>query len=126
MNALSQIPASRFLTATGQLLAGLLFIFWGALFIEHLSEWLLHRGGPWPPPGVRLARVLHFAMPVGLTLMLWRADVGTLATVVATVAFFSVIGMRTFPMMALLNLSPILFFGIARVAGRESLRPLAQ
>lgn len=125
MNDPMRIHVRWILSSLGKLLAVLLALFWGAFFMEHLGEWFLNRGGPWPPPWVWLGQGLHALMIVGLILMLWREDIGTWATVIATIAFFGVIcGTRSFPFIALLNGLPILCFGLARIVARRGISPV--
>jgi hypothetical protein len=100
---------------TGRIFATLLFLFWGSFFVEHLAEWFLRGGGQYPPVRVWIAQALHFAMLVGLAL-LWRWErIGTVVLLAATVAFFSIIGLRTFPWIALLNVIPVLCFTLSWV-----------
>ena len=90
----------------------LLFLFWGAFFLEHLQEWFLRQDGRFPPPVVWLGQLLHLAMLVGLGLIVFRPAWGATVTVLATVLFFSSIGYRGFPYIALLNLPPVIFAAV--------------
>src|SRR5262249_46623303 len=67
----------------GRTLALLLFLFWGAFFLEHLAEWFLGPQGA-PPLRVWVSQVLHLGMVVGLALMLRWDRLGALVTVLAT------------------------------------------
>src|SRR5262245_60505585 len=106
----------------GRTLALLLLLFWGAFFLEHLSEWFLGPQGA-PPLWVWVSQVLHLGMLVGLALMLWRDRLGALVTALATTAFFASIGVYRFPWIALLNLLPIAGFAVAWPLHRPPARP---
>ena len=100
----------------GRLTAVLLFLFWGAFFVEHMSEWFLRSNARFPPAGVWVQQLAHFGMLVGLGLMLKWERLGGLVLLIATVAFFGGIGMHRFPFVALVNVLPIALFGIYRLA----------
>ena len=91
----------------GRILAALLFLFWGAFFLKHLSEWFLHPGENFPPLSVWVSQAFHFVMLIGLAMMLKWEKLGALVTVIGTASFFSSIGCRGFPLIALINLLPI-------------------
>jgi hypothetical protein len=92
-----------------QICALLLFLFWGAFFLDHLQEWFLRQDGQLPPSSVWLGQLLHLAMLLGLGLTIFRPAWGAMVSVVATVLFFSAIGYKGFPYIALLNLPPVIF-----------------
>jgi hypothetical protein len=94
----------------GRLTALLLVLFWGAFFVEHLSEWFLRGDGRYPPPQVWVGQALHFLMLAGFGLMLKWDRLGTVVMLVASIAFFASIGMNRFPYFALINLLPVAFF----------------
>lgn len=96
----------------GRGLAVLLFLFWGAFFVEHLSEWFFDPRG-FPPPWLWFCMALHFGMIAGLALSVWKEWPGVAVTVIATVGFFSSIGMHRFPWLALLNALPAACFLLA-------------
>ncbi len=95
-----------------RILAAILFLFWGAFFVEHLGEWFLQSEQGFPPVSVWIGQALHFVILLGLGMMLNWDRLGSLVTIVGTVAFFSAIGYRGFPFIALLNLLPIGLFGV--------------
>ncbi len=95
---------------TGRGLSLLLFLFWGAFFVEHMGEWFIAPKQGYPPPHVWVAQALHASILAGLLMMLRWDRVGTLLMAASTVAFFSVIGMNRFPWVALLNTLPLPFF----------------
>lgn len=90
----------------GRLTATLLLLFWGAFFVEHTSEWFLRPGGQFPPFSVWFLQLAHFAMLVGLSLIVKWERLGGLILVLASIAFFGGIGMHRFPFIALINLVP--------------------
>jgi hypothetical protein len=96
----------------GRTLAILLALFWGAFFLEHLS-WFANPANGLPPTRVWIAQALHGVMIAGLLVMSWKDKPGTAFTIVATASFFTWIGMKSFPFLALLNLLPIAFFAVS-------------
>jgi len=100
----------------GRAAAVLLFLFWGAFFVEHLSEWFISAGGHYPPAWVWLQMFAHFAMLAGLALMVKWDRLGSLVLAIATVGFFGGIGLRSFPYIALLNLIPVVLFSLRWIA----------
>lgn len=95
---------------SGRILAMLLFLFWGAFFLEHLTKWFLCPIESLPPLSVWVSQTLHLVMLIGLAMMLKWEKLGALVMVIGTTAFFSTIGYRGFPFIALINLLPIGFF----------------
>ena len=106
----------------GRMLALLLFLFWGAFFLEHLSEWFLGPQGA-PPLRVWVGQGLHLVMLVGLVLMLRWDGLGAVVTAVGTTAFFAAIVFRGVPWIALINLLPIACFVVAWSLSRSPARP---
>jgi hypothetical protein len=96
-----------------------LCLFWGAFFIEHLQEWFLTENMARLPAFVWIAQGLHLLMIVSLALLIFRPTWGAVMTVVSTVAFFSWIGVRTFPYIGLLNLLPVVFVLLSRLFGSQ-------
>jgi hypothetical protein len=66
----------------------------------------------------------HFLMLVGLALMLKWDKAGTLVMIIGTAAFFSTMGWRQFPWIALLNLAPVVLFGLYWLAEWRARRPV--
>jgi len=97
---------------SGRLTALLLFLFWGAFFVEHLSEWFLRAGGRFPTAWVWVQQLFHFAMLVGLGMMVKWDKLGCAVMLAGTVAFFGGIGVLEFPWIALINLVPAGCFGV--------------
>lgn len=104
----------------------LLLFFWGAFFVEHLFEWFLRPDGAFPPASVWVGQFLHLAMLVGLGTIVFFPGWGAVIAAVATASFFSWIGYKGFPYIALLNLPPIVFAAVyvamkpAQHAGRDA------
>jgi hypothetical protein len=103
-----------------RLAAAALFLFWGAFFVEHLAEWFLREDGRFPPAWVWVAQLLHLLMLAGLLFVLVRPGWGALATILATAAFFSWIGVRSFPTIALVNLVPLALLLVAWLLRRDA------
>ena len=102
--------SSAVLRWIGRIFSILLLLFWGAFFLEHLIEWFLHPAEGIPPLPVWVGQTLHLLMLIGLAMMLRWEKPGALVTVIGTVGFFSSIGCRGFPYIALINLLPVGFF----------------
>jgi hypothetical protein len=103
----------------GRVTALLVFLFWGAFFIEHLSEWFLRGDGRYPPPRVWAGQGLHFCVLAGLAMMLKWDRLGAVVTVVSTAAFFLWIGYRGALTLPLINLIPIALFSVYWLARRS-------
>lgn len=103
----------------GRLTALLLLLLWGAFFVEHVSEWFMRPDGRYPPPWVWVGQVLHFLILVGFGLMLKWDRLGTVVMLIATIAFFSSIGMNRFPYFGLINLAPVAFFTVYWLARKS-------
>lgn len=98
---------------SGRAVAGVLFLFWGAFFVEHLQEWFLRAEGRYPPPFVWFTMLFHLAMLVGLLLVMRWDRVGSVVLLAGTAGFFGLIahsgGWKALP-YGLLNLAPVLLF----------------
>jgi hypothetical protein len=103
----------------GRVTALLLFLFWGAFFVEHISEWFLRGGGRYPPPRVWVGQALHFCVLAGLALMLKWDKLGATVTVVSTAAFILWIGYPWALTLPLANLIPIALFTVCWLARRS-------
>jgi hypothetical protein len=96
----------------GRLTALLLLVFWGAFFVEHLTEWFLRGDGRYPPAWVWRQQSFHLVMLVGLGMMLKWERLGAVVMTIGTLAFFAAIGFHTLPVIALYNLVPIACFSV--------------
>ena len=73
----------------------LLFLFWGAFFVEHLA-WFVHPA-EFPPPYVVFLHLLHLTMLVGL-LLGWRWErLGAVVVLGGALGFFSQAAGPNFP-----------------------------
>ena len=73
---------------TARILALGLSVFWGAFFLEHLSEWFLHPAQGLPPFWVWLMMLAHLGILLGM-LALWKWEVGgSLLALAAALTFF--------------------------------------
>ena len=89
----------------GRSLSALIFLFWGAFFVEHLAEWFLRSDGQLPPPFVWAAQFLHLTMLLAFGWSVFRPLSGSFAILLTSAAFFGCI--RAFPSIALINLAPV-------------------
>lgn len=88
---------------TARLFGLLVFLFWGAFFLEHLS-WFSHPS-QLPSPTVFLINSLHFLMLTGLILA-WKWEIpGASMVLIAAFVFFLYAAGRNFP----------LFFGVTAI-----------
>lgn len=104
----------------GRIFAGLLFLFWGAFFIEHLFEWFMHPDQGLPPAWVWVGQILHFTMIIGLAIMIKWYLLGAIVTTIGTVAFFLSIGYKGFPFIAILNAIPIALMSMNWLINKRS------
>jgi hypothetical protein len=103
----------------GRVTAFLLFLFWGAFFIEHLSEWFIRSDGIYPPPGVWISQIFHGLMIAGLLLMLRWHKAGTILLLAGTIGFFGSIGEMDLIPLSLINLVPVAFFTMYQFAQKK-------
>ena len=100
------IPALRWLA---RVWAGLLFLFWGAFFVEHTAEWFV-RGGDWPPLDVSLLHAAHFVMLVGfITGWRWELLGGVLA-LGGAMLFFPQAGGKNATLFTLVSIGPAILW----------------
>jgi hypothetical protein len=96
------VPLTRW---GGRLLGLLLLLFWGAFFVEHLSEWFIRPFPRHPPLKICFYMGLHFLILAGL-LLAWRWEVaGSLLVIGSSLVFFQHVAGANFP----------LFFGVTAV-----------
>ena len=96
----------------GLTISVLLFLFWGAFFLSHLFEWFLNSERESPPMPIWISMAFHQVMLIGLAITIKWDKLGVLITLIGTIAFFSSIGYRGFPYIALLNGVPLIFLGM--------------
>ncbi len=99
--------------------AGLLFV-WAAFFIAHVDEWFVTPAG-YPPAWVWAAMVAHFAIIVGMALLLWSDRAGAVLIVVATAAFIALTGFEwgIIALVAPANLLPVACVAASRLINRS-------
>ncbi len=76
----------------GRLLSALLLLFWGAFFLEHLSEWFLQAEGGFPPTFVWAAQAGHLVMLIGLLIMIRWETPGMIVAYLGASWFAAAIG----------------------------------
>lgn len=104
----------------GRIAAALLFLFWGAFFVEHLAEWFLRGDGRYPPVWVWFQQVFHLGILAGLAAMVKWTRLGTAILVISTSAFIAGIGLNRFSAIALLNAAPVALFAAASLLERRA------
>lgn len=86
----------------------MLFILWGAFFIEHLS-WFTN--GQTPPANIWLLQIAHLALLIGLLMALKWELTGSLVVIVSALAFFlPTAGNRFLPLFLITILPTVMFF----------------
>jgi len=83
------------------------FLFWGAFFLEHLMEWFVKPFPQTPPARVWLGQALHFLMLAGLLVALRWPQVGSPVVVVAAGIFLTRAG-PNFPLFFAATILPVL------------------
>ena len=72
-----------------RLLAAVLFVFWGAFFVEHVREWFIRPLPQSPPPSVWVGQFLHALILVGLLAGFKWERVGGLMIIIASTLFLA-------------------------------------
>ena len=108
---------------SGRALALLLFLFWGMFFLEHLKEWFLHWGGPYPPTRVWIAQLFHLMLVAGFALTFKWERLGSLAIVLGTAGFILSAGFHPIPWFFLLNLAPVACFAVREIVAKRQTAP---
>jgi hypothetical protein len=81
---------------SARVLSVLLFLFWGAFFVEHLA-WFADPHG-WPPVGVISVQFAHLVLLIGLA-MAWKWELlGSILILVSSLVFFSQTAGKNFPL----------------------------
>lgn len=117
MKTTTIVPAGlQLLRWLGRGLIVLVFLLWGAFFVEHVEAWLFH---PWPataPLRIWLAQGLHLVMLIGLALALWRCRLGAWVVAVSALLFFGAFAGARFGEFYLLTMAPV---GLLVLAERQ-------
>ncbi len=97
---------------TARLLGLLVFLFWGAFFVEHLA-WFAHPS-KLPPAAVFFGQTLHFLMLAGLILA-WKWEIPGALLVLATsfIFFYSKAGENFLLFFGITAIPAILFLTVA-------------
>jgi hypothetical protein len=103
----------------GRILTVLVFLFWGAFFVEHLVEWFAHPVSNPPPFQVWIAQALHFLMLAGLAVALRWQRIGGVVVAVAGLLFLVRAG-ANFPVFYAMTLLPTAILVISRWAIRRT------
>jgi hypothetical protein len=90
----------------GRLLALAVALFWAAFLFEHVGEWLLTRGQPWPPGWVVASVGFHALMVVGLVLATWKTGPGLAILALGTLGFLALTGLWRAVWIPLFNALP--------------------
>jgi len=98
-------------------LAVMVFLFWGAFFLEHLS-WFFKPLAQWPPAQVWLLQLAHLAMLIGLLVLLRWELVGSALTIVAALVFFVSVAGSRFPLFFAVTSLPAVLALLARALDR--------
>lgn len=85
----------------------LVFLFWGAFFVEHLMEWFVKPFPNVPPLKVFLAQFLHFLMLAGLLVTLRWPQVGSPVAILAAAIFLARTG-ANYPAFLTATILPVL------------------
>lgn len=76
------------ITWAARVLALLVFLLWGAFFVEHLIEWFIKPHPETPPPTVWFGQGLHLLLLVGLLVVLRWPRLGAAIVITSALAFF--------------------------------------
>lgn len=109
---------------SARILATGLFLFWGAFFLDHFQEWFLHPAPGLPPARVWLLQLAHFAMLIGLVLMLRWELPGSALTVVAALAFFIPVAGSRAPLFVAVTILPAALALLRRLLSRNAVPTL--
>jgi hypothetical protein len=100
----------------------LLFVVWGAFFVEHLLAWFL-RPSASPPRLVWIGQGLHLALLVGLVVALRREFAGSLIVIGAATAFFlGIVGLDAIALLAVTLIPAALYQTHRWLARRHPVR----
>ncbi len=108
---------------SARVLAVMVFLFWGAFFLEHLSwffkpvaEWppIFKPAAEWPPARVWLLQLAHLAMLIGLLVLLRWELAGSALTIVAALVFFVSVAGSRFPLFFAVTSLPAILALLAR------------
>jgi len=111
MRTSNSSAALRALTWVARGLAVLVFLFWGAFFVEHLNEWFIAPRPRTPPASVWIGQFLHLLVLAGLLVALRWPRLGAALVVGAALAFFPRAGDNYLLFAGLTSLPALLLLG---------------
>jgi len=93
----------------GRITAALLFVLWGAFFVEHLTEWFKD-SGHLPPWSVFLIQFFHLVMLIGyIAAFKWKV-VGSGIIILGALCFFGAIGAKAMLTFFTISIFPAVIF----------------
>jgi hypothetical protein len=104
---------------SGRILALGLGLFWLTFFVEHLGEWFLQPGQPWPPARVVVAVGFHGLMILGLAVGLVRPVPGVALLALSTAGFLAATGLWRVPWIPVVNAVPAILLLLGDVLPRQ-------
>jgi membrane-bound ClpP family serine protease len=103
--------AEKLLRWISRSLAAILFLLWGAFFIEHMGYFFTQPG---PPFFVYAAQFFHLTLLVGYLVSLrWEAP-GTILILIGAIVFFAIIQATTGIIFCLISIIPAVLFVVLR------------
>jgi hypothetical protein len=93
---------------TARVLSALLFIFWGAFFIEHLEYFKNPAASP--PPFVYFAMICHFILLASYIFVVWKQLAGSILILVSSGLFFAITAGRNFLPFFIISAVPSFFY----------------
>ncbi|MCK9425054.1 MAG: hypothetical protein M0Q21_03325 [Ignavibacteriaceae bacterium] len=93
----------------GRITAALLFVLWGAFFLEHLTEWFKD-SGRLPPWSVFLIQFFHLLMLVGYLIVLKWKIVGSITIILGAALFFGSLGTNAMMTFFAISIFPAIIF----------------
>ena len=113
-------------TWSGRLLAFGLFLFWGAFFLEHLSEWFTHPGIGFPSAKIWFLQLVHLLLLIGLLVLLRWEWQGSALTILAALVFFGSVAGRNFPVFFAVTVLPVFLLLTARLIKSSTIQQATQ
>jgi len=93
----------------GRITAVLLFLLWGAFFVEHLTEWFKD-AAHLPPASVFIKQFFHLLMLVGyLVVFKWKVA-GSFIIILGALLFFGSIGVNAMITFFTISIIPAVIF----------------
>lgn len=93
----------------GRITAALLFVLWGAFFLEHLAEWFKD-SGHLPPWSVFLIQFFHLLMLVGYIVVFKWKILGSVIIILGAFIFFASLGANAMVTFFAISIFPAVIF----------------